>query len=428
MTKKLRNKFIWITMSILTVMLCIILSMIWFFTKMNLENRSLHMMQDIAIDPFLQRVPNDLADDLRLPYFTLQIGPQGELIAVGGGYYDLSDEAFLEDLAEATFAESERMGIIEEYNLRYYRLNTPVRQVLVYADISSEQMTLSNLLKSCIFIGIACFLIFLGISFLLARWAVRPVEKAWEQQRQFIADASHELKTPLTVIMTNAELLQDPDNQDTDRAAFSANILVMSRQMRSLVEQMLKLARADSVQTDAVFSPVHFSRLVSDAVLPFEPIFFEKGLALETDIQEDVTLCGDSSQLRQVLDILLDNAAKYSCEKGTTRVTLGKTGKGRCLLTVANEGPKIPDDDLPRLFKRFYRADPARSRNGSFGLGLSIAESIILRHKGKIWAESSDHINTFFVELGKSAAYHFPYSTNPPSSPCSSSGGRRYRT
>lgn len=401
MTKKLRNKFIWITMSILTIMLCIIMSMIWFFTKMNLENNSLRMMQDIAINPFLQHVPNDLADDLRLPYFTLQISPQGDLLAAGGGYYDLSDESFLKELIEATFSETERMGIIETYNLRYYRLNTPVRQVLVYADISSEQVTLRNLLRNCIFIGIVCFLVFLGISFLLAGWAVRPVEKAWEQQRQFIADASHELKTPLTVIMTNAELLQDPDYHSTDRSAFSANILVMSRQMRSLVEQMLKLARADSIQSNRAFSPVNFSQIVSDAILPFEPIFFEEGLTLQTDITENMMINGDPAQLRQILDILLDNAGKYSCEKGITRVTLKRTGKGHCLLTVANEGPKISEKDLPQLFKRFYRADQARSRNGSFGLGLSIAESIVLRHRGKIWAESSGQVNTFFVELGE---------------------------
>lgn len=406
MTKKLRYKFIWITMSISTIMLCIIMSMIYFFTKMNLESNSLRMMQDIAINPFLQRFPNELADDLRLPYFTLQISPQGDLIAAGGGYYDLSDEHFLKDLAEATFSESARMGIIEEYNLRYYRLNTPVRQVLVYADISSEQVTLSNLLRNCIFIGILCFLVLLCISFLLAGWAVRPVEKAWDQQRRFIADASHELKTPLTVIMTNAELLQDPAYGSADHAGFSANILVMSRQMRTLVEQMLELARADSLRPDPAFSPVSFSQIVSEAVLPFEPIFFEKGLALQTDIEEKITINGDPSQLRQVLDILLDNAGKYSRENGHIRVTLRNRGKGRCLLTVANEGSELSAADLQQLFKRFYRADPARNRSGSFGLGLSIAESIVLRHKGKIWAESRNNINTFFAEFETRTPFH----------------------
>ncbi|MEY8339393.1 HAMP domain-containing sensor histidine kinase [Lachnospiraceae bacterium 62-35] len=409
MTKKLRYKFIWITMSIITIMLCIIMSMIYFFTKMNLENNSINMLQNIAMNPFLQRVPGELSDDVRLPYFTIQISIQGDLIATGGGYYDLSDENFLKDLTDAAFSNSAITGVIKEYKLRYYRLNTPISQILVYADISSEQVTLSNLLRNCMIIGLICFLIFLAISFMLASWVVRPVDKAWEQQRRFIADASHELKTPLTVIMTNAELMQNPDYDEENRTTFASSILVMSKQMRSLVEQMLELAHADSIQSDPVFSPVNFSQIVSDAILPFEPIFFEKGLTLQTDIAENVMINGDPSQLHQVVDILLDNAGKYSCEKGKTVVTLRNRGKGHCLLMVADEGKEISAKDLEHLFKRFYRADQARSRTGSFGLGLSIAESIVLRHKGKIWAESSYNINTFFVEFEKSAFCHFSY-------------------
>lgn len=399
MTGKLRCKFIVIIMSIVTVMLCVIMSMIYYFTKKNLENDSIHMMKNIADNPFLLRLPNEMPEEMRLPYFTLQLGRRGNLIATGGGYYDLSDETFLKNLIAATFSAEGSVGIIEEYNLRFFRKGAAPNQILVYADISSELTTLNNLLRNCIFIGIACFLAFLCISFLLAKWAVKPVEKAWQQQRQFLADASHELKTPLTVIMTNAELLQNTDYDETSHSAFSSNILVMSRQMRDLVEQMLELARTDRVQSDTVFCSFDFSRLVSDAALPFEPVFFEKGLTLHTAVTENIRINGNPSELRQVLDILLDNAQKYSRENGTTRMTLQGRGKGHCLLTVANEGEAIPLSDLNRLFKRFYRADQARSRTGSFGLGLSIAESIVKRHKGKIWAESKNGFNMFYVEL-----------------------------
>lgn len=388
-------------MSIVTVMLCVIMSMIYYFTKKNLENDSIHMMKNIADNPFLLRLPNEMPEEMRLPYFTLQLGRRGNLIATGGGYYDLSDETFLKNLIAATFSAEGSVGIIEEYNLRFFRKGAAPNQILVYADISSELTTLNNLLRNCIFIGIACFLAFLCISFLLAKWAVQPVEKAWRQQRQFLADASHELKTPLTVIMTNAELLQNTAYDETSHSAFSSNILVMSRQMRDLVEQMLELARTDRVQSDTVFCSFDFSRLVSDATLPFEPVFFEKGLTLHTAVTENIRINGNPSELRQVLDILLDNAQKYSRENGTTRMTLQGRGKGHCLLTVANEGEAIPLSDLNRLFKRFYRADQARSRTGSFGLGLSIAESIVKRHKGKIWAESKNGFNTFYVELRK---------------------------
>ncbi|MCX4273049.1 MAG: HAMP domain-containing sensor histidine kinase [Acetatifactor sp.] len=401
MTKKLRHKFIGIIMSIVTIMLCVIMSMIYLFTKRNLESGSINMMQNLSEKPFLQHLPNELQNDMRFPYFTLQLDPRGNPIAAGGGYYDLSDENFLKSLIETTLSADAPTGIIEEYNLRFLRKKTAGSQIFIYADISGELATLNNLLRNCIFIGIVCFLAFLCISFLLANWIVQPVDKAWRQQRQFIADASHELKTPLTVIMTNAEMLQNMDYDEASHSTFSSNILVMSRQMRDLVGQMLELARADNVQDDMVFSSFDLSRLVSEAILPFEPVFFERGLTLHTNITENIRINGNPSELHQVLDILLDNAQKYSHENGSTWVTLQRHGKNHCLLTVADEGETIPPQDLYNLFKRFYRADQARSRNGSFGLGLSIAESIVKRHKGKIWAESKNGINTFFVELGK---------------------------
>ncbi|NBH36064.1 sensor histidine kinase [Clostridiaceae bacterium] len=390
MTKKLRLKFITITMSILTIMLCIIMSMIYFFTKINLENNNIHMMRGIASNPLLLRFPNEHPNDLHLPYFVLQLSPQGRLITASGAYYDLSDEAFLENVIEDALSVPGFIGTIDPYNLRFFRLEIPRGQVLVCTDISSELTTLRDLMRNCILIGIVSFFVFLFISIHLADWMVSPVDKAWKQQRQFVADASHELKTPLTVIMTNAELMQN---------TFSSNILVMAKQMSRLVEQMLELAKADDIQSETVFSQVDLSRLISDAILPFEPVFFENGLTLYTDIVKDLWVKGNPSQLHQVFDILLDNAGKYSCQKGNTWITLRKQGKNRCLLSVANEGEPIPEQDLKNIFKRFYQIDKTRTRTGSFGLGLSIAETIIIRHKGNIWAESREGINTFCVEL-----------------------------
>lgn len=240
---------------------------------------------------------------------------------------------------------------------------------------------------------------FLGISIQLSKWAVKPVDLAWKQQRQFVADASHELKTPLTVIITNAELAQSPEYDDESRHRFLSSILTMSRQMRSLIEKMLELARADDSDSKRNFDIVDFSRLVSNALLPFEPVFFEKGLKLETRLDKNIKVLGEESQLCQVVDVLLDNAQKYSKDGGTTWVTLKKTGKKRCLLAVANEGEGISPEEAKNIFKRFYRGDKARSRTGSFGLGLSIAESIVTGHRGKIWVESSNEINCFYVEL-----------------------------
>ena len=256
--------------------------------------------------------PGELGEDVRLPFFTLQLGPHGELLDASGGYYDLSDDAFLGGLAQAAAASPRRLGVLEEYNLRYYRSDAPMSRFLVFADISSERATLDGLRRTCLLIGGLSFLAFLWVSVLLSKWAVRPVERAWQQQRQFVAAASHELKTPLTVIMTDAELLQDGGQDAASQAGFLSNILTMSRQMRALIEQMLELARTDSAESHLVLRPVDLSGLTAQSLLPFEPLFFEQGLTLISQVDEGITVSGDEEALRRVLEILLDNAQKYS--------------------------------------------------------------------------------------------------------------------
>ena len=255
-----------------------------------------------------------------------------------------------------------------------------------------------SLTNTCVIIGVLSFAVFLGLSFLLARWAVKPVETAWNQQRQFVADASHELKTPLTVILTNAELLQEPEYDEQARSRFVDSIMTMSHQMRGLVESLLELARVDNGGQNMVFFRLNFSELVSDALLPFEPVYFEKGLTLESNVEENLFVKGSQQHLKQVADILLDNASKYASADSTVRVILRRQGS-HCLLSVASAGDAISKEDLKNIFKRFYRMDKARSMNHSYGLGLSIADSIVSKHGGKIWAESADGVNTFFVQL-----------------------------
>lgn len=398
MLKKLRVKFVCINMLIVTGMLCVIFGMIYSFTRQNLQAESLRMMEDIAKDPFQMGTPYELPSGVRLPYFALQIGPRGKLLAVGGGYYDLSDTEFLQDVVSQALVAQEQTGLLEDYNLRYYRKIGLTSQILVFADVTSEQATLGNLTRTCAAIGTASLLAFFGISLLLARWAVKPVDRAWSQQKQFVADASHELKTPLTVIMTNAELLQEPGLEEADRSQFSGNILAMSRRMRGLVESLLELTRVDNGAVNLSVAEVDFSALAEDAVLPFEPLFFEKGMVLESEVEPGIRLRGSAEHLRQVPEILLDNAMKYADPASTVQVRLVRHGR-ECLLSVANRGPEIAREDLKNIFKRFYRVDQARSMGGSYGLGLSIAESIVQTHRGRIWAESAGGTNTFYVQL-----------------------------
>ena len=397
MIRRLRLKFVCVNMLIVTVMLTGIFTLVYHFTQEDLETQSVSMLQAVAATPFRANRPGDPPEWVQLPFFVLDLDQAGNVTSAVG-YYDLTDEDDLQALVSDVDSTGDRVGVLPNYGLRYCRSVTPHGERIAFADMSSEQATLSNLIKTCILIGALCFAVFLLISWLLARWAVKPVEKAWQQQRQFVADASHELKTPLTVIMTNAELLNSPDFDETRRSQFAAHILTMSRQMRQLIEEMLDLARTDSGQGNLVLSQVDLSKLVSDAVLPFEPVFFEAGLTLTTDIQPGISLRGSGQHLRQTADILLDNARKYATPPGEVTVALTRTGN-RCRLAVSNPGPEISKEDLKNIFKRFYRSDAAHTQRGSYGLGLSIAQNIVLRHHGRIWAESKNGRNTFYVEL-----------------------------
>ena len=406
MIRKLRLKFIAVIMALVVVMLGVIFGMVVHFTRLSLERESITMMQNIASMPLRQERPNrearelpkDRPENVRLPYFTVLLDENGEPSAFGGGYYDLSDEEFLREILDAALARGQHIGVLEEYGLRFCVSRVQEYDCVVFADMSSERNTLDNLQRTCAAIGVLSFTAFLAIAVFLSRWMTRPVEEAWRQQRQFVADASHELKTPLTVIMANAELMQGTDS-DAEKHRFAGSILTVSRQMRTLVEQLLELARMDSALEAPDMEPVELSRLVADAVLPFEPVIFERGLTLETDIAGDLTVCGDAQQLHQVVDILLDNAQKYARDGGTVRVELKKTGHTRAQLCVSDSGEAISEEDLHNIFKRFYRADEARSASGSFGLGLSIAQGIVERHSGRIWAESKNGVNCFYVEL-----------------------------
>lgn len=398
MLRQLRLKFVCIVMSIVTIMLCLVFSLMIQFMSKSLEDQSIRMLQSIADNPFQQGNPGDISEGVQLPYFTVLLSYRGQLVAASGGYYDLSDEVTILKITRAALESNAQSGVLEEYNLRFIRSSVQSGQRFVFADMSSERTALRNLTENCILIGIAAMAVFLGLSILLARWAVKPVEKAWQQQRQFVADASHELKTPLTVILTNAEMLQSPDTTPEARGQFAGSILTMSHQMRGLVEGLLDLARVDNGAVKTNFTTLNLSELVEEEALPFEPLYFEKGLTLSTAVEKGIQIKGSLSHLRQVLGILLDNAMKYSSPEGEVWVRLVRHGS-HCLLSVASPGAEISPEDLQNIFKRFYRVDKARSRDGSYGLGLSIAQSIVTAHKGKIWAQSEGGINTFFVQL-----------------------------
>ena len=397
MLRKLQIKFVAINMSIVTVMLCVILGLVMHFTQARLEQGNLDMMRNMATDNFKPRKPDADLPGPNLPFFIIDGRPMEEVAVEGGSWFDLSDPALVEQLYDEGRSAPGDSGVIPEYKLRFLRVKLPHMERIVFSDISSEMDTMDGLRKSCLMIGILSFFVFLGLSILLARWAVGPVAKAWTQQKRFVSDASHELKTPLTVISANAELLQ-ADCDEACRRELSGSILTMSRQMKSLVESMLELARVDNGAQKQNYGRLDLSPLVETAALNFEALFYERGLELVCETEEDIHVRGDAGQLKQLADILLDNAGKYSLSPGTVSLRLTKQGR-YAQLALSNPAPPMDDAALKNIFKRFYRLDDARSRDGSFGLGLSIAEQIVTGHKGDIHAEYREGRIYFIVRL-----------------------------
>ena len=386
MIRSLRRKFIAMTMAIFTALLCVIFGLVIHFTGQTLQADSIRALRQAAQESIQPGIPGQL----RQPCFLVRVTPWSQSIQNTGGF-DLSDSQMLTDIMSQAAASETELGVLEEYDLRFYRLQRPGELTLVFMDISGEKATLRNLTLTCAGIGMLSAALFWGVSILLARWAVRPVERAWAEQRQFVADASHELKTPLTVILTNAELMQtQPDPQ------YARSVLTMATRMRALVESLLELARVDNGAVRAAFEDTDLSGLVEEELLPFEPVYFERGLELDCAVEPDLHIAGSPRHLRQVVSILLDNAVSHAPDGSAVRLRLQRQG-GAAQLTVTNPGD-LSREDCRKIFLRFYRVDAARS-GGGYGLGLPIAQGIVHSHGGKIWAESRDDTVTLTVRI-----------------------------
>lgn len=281
------------------------------------------------------------------------------------------------------YEQAESSGVLKEYHLRYIVRHAPDGSIkYALADIYAEENALKWQIIHSILIGSAALAVFFLISVLLSNWAIRPVALTWKQQ-QFIADAAHELKTPLTVILSNTGMiLQTPECEISEHTIAenqnrTQRIHEEAIRMKHLVESLLFLARSDSGQIPAAFRNFDLSYIINSSILAFEPVAFELGKEIRSQIENSIQLHGDDTRIRQLADILLDNACKYSADNTTITVRLTAANAKEALLTVTSEGTPLSAYDIQHIFLRFYRADPSRSETSGHGLGLPIAQSIV---------------------------------------------------
>lgn len=397
MIRKLRWKVVGITMLFVTAVLLAVLGGMYIATKNSLQENTeqllLQALQVGSMDSFRPGAENGTS----LPCFVAEVYGNGSIHAIGSSYYQM-DETTLRHIVQQALAQNEDAGVLQDYHLRYLRQGSPMGLRIAFTDSSLEQQTLRSLMRQWLLIGITAIVVLLVCCYFLSGLITAPVEKAWQEQRRFLSDASHELKTPLTVILSSADLLAEQTADSDGAAPYVDNIRAESRRMRALVEGMLTLSRTESGQAAQHRTAVNLSDLAMDAALRFEPVAYEAGRALVYDIQESLTLTADGERLRQLLGILLDNAIKYAPRGSEVQLRLYR-GEKAAVLEVENGGEPIPPEHLPHLFERFYRADSSRSDHDSFGLGLSIAQAIAREHGGEIRCRSDARGTVFTVAL-----------------------------
>lgn len=299
--------------------------------------------------------------------------------------------------------ESDGSGELADLGLFYEKRTENGTTYLAFADAGSASgwKTLAATLALAAVGVLAAFFV---ISILFSRWALRPTEEAWRSQRQFIADASHELKTPLTVILANATIaLEHPEKNIESQRQWIEGIQAEGQRMQGLVEDMLALAKHDAAEAgmQQTASSSKETLDVSDAarraVLQFEAVAFERGVEIRDECASNVSICAARADIERVLGVLIDNACKYAGENGSVVVSTKYEGK-YAIVRVNNTGAPIPSEELSRVFDRFWRADEARtSGKGGYGLGLSIARSIVEEYGGTLSAESSAEKGTTFT-------------------------------
>ena len=389
--EKLKKKIFLVMFAILTIFLVNILC-IFNFQDYNHEK--------VEIENKLSRMENDRQAP-KMPVFmdavvyTVKYNTSNKVTEViNHTDNNVSDEKIIQIadniLESSNTKQGRRIGnlYLDQYSYAFQAPNT-----LTIVDNTSAKAKLESLLKTSILIFVLIEIIIIILTVEITRWIIKPVIESFNRQKQFVADASHELKTPIAVIMANAEALE----KEPEEKKWLNNIKSEADRMNELVTSLLDLAKLE--EGKEVQQEENLSKIVEMSVLTFESLMYENKIELEYDIQKDINIKCNSSQIKQLVAILIDNAIKHSETNGKISIALKKQ-KNDTVLTVSNRGKEIPKEIREKIFERFYRADESRNRDTNrYGLGLAIAKNIVENHNGKISVESEKGITTFKVVL-----------------------------
>lgn len=406
MFKQLRNKFLLLNLITISIMMLIAFTSIYVITYNNVRrdiDMELHKLAELPRKPLNPWNPSKgiQPQPERSVSFTLLTDSAWKL----QGIYSAVDEeeAFFETAKTTALAQNNSKGSfkLEGSHWAYIILPQSSGYRMVFLDITPQQAILSNLIYTFLTVALMMLIVIYFISRFFANKSIQPIKEAFDKQKQFIADASHELKTPLAVINTNVDVLLAGDEGSIGgQSKWLHYIKSEAERMNKLTNDLLYLTQVDYSDVKMISSSFNLSEAVESVILTMEAVIFESGIQLHYDLEPGLMGYGSCEQIKQVVMILLDNAVKYTNSKGRVEVSL-KRHYNNVLLNVTNTGEGIPEEHIAKIFDRFYRTDKARTRqSGGYGLGLSIAKAIVEQHKGKIWVKSvANEYTSFVIEL-----------------------------
>lgn len=408
MFKKTRRRIILSIMGSLTSLFIITLSVILFasFRQMQRENMeklerysNMFLLENQknaedspANEPPVPPVNNSKeSPDFQLSvFYSVAFSNDGTVIEVNEGSNKLYEKEELVSLAKEALNKNQKSG--KTGQLVYLVSQRPGYTLVAFLDNTMANSNMDRIIQNFIAVGLAAILVLLLISLLIARRIVRPLEENDTRQKQFISDASHELKTPVSVISANTEMLV----REIGENEWLSNIQYENERMGTLLKQLLDLSRAENASV--AMEKIDLSNIVAGDALALDSLAFDQGRIIKSDIEDNIQIEGNRTQMEQVVTVLLDNAIRHSSGK-EIEITMKKHGRS-AVLTVSNEGKEIPPEKLSHLFDRFYRVDEVRnSEDNHYGLGLSIAKAVVLNHKGNISVSCKDGKVSFTVTL-----------------------------
>ncbi|MFC0211407.1 sensor histidine kinase [Paenibacillus chartarius] len=417
MFRRLRNKFLLLNMVTISIMMLLAFASIYIIVDQNLRrdiDMDLHKAMDVSRKPMgnpgsgsMKPAPSSGMGEPRMDgpqgrsmSFTLVTDKEGK-VKSAASRYELGDEFYTEAAASALSGGGTRSQgklKLDDNYWAYLVQPSPDGYMISFVDINAQRSFLTKLVYAFLIVASVMLVLIFFISRFFANRSIGPVQEAFNKQKQFIADASHELKTPLAVINTNVDvLLGNPDDTIRNQAKWLQFIKSESERMSTLTSELLYLAQIDQTNPSVMHAPFDVSDALEQVILTMEAVIFEANIGLSYEIEPALTARGSIEQYKQVAMILLDNAVKYTTAGGSMEVVLKKRSQN-IVLTVTNTGEGIAEEHLDRIFDRFYRTDPSRTRSqGSYGLGLAIAKAIIDQHRGRIYARNLEGGKVSFV-------------------------------